>query len=143
ALLSWTPWQTVPTPTPKLPVRPLDLRQKWHMTDWVVPLEQVWRRLPSEDSIDSGESEWEPPASLEPRTSVGLVRPLALHVIGVMVSCVLVLTWLASGIRGHHARPLPERRQWRVRFLLGWMTLSVLGTLWLPPSIRPAAAWPA
>jgi len=91
------------------------------------------------DSFGLDWTQWEPPAAVEPGTAIVLVRPVALHLVGVFLSGVPALAWVLAVWRTRSPRWQP----WLARFLVGCAAVLALATLWLPVSIRAAALWPA
>jgi hypothetical protein len=143
---TWAPWETLPAPLPKLPVRPLNLRQRWVLPTSVLPMEQSFQRVATTDGHDQGELEWEPAAALEPYNSIVVVRPLALHVIGISVGVIMGAIWVLSS---SFSKSVPAAQQsqksqpWRARCLICWIAFTVGLAFWLPTSLRPIAAFPA
>jgi hypothetical protein len=85
--------------------------------------------------IDVGWTEWEPLAGAETASELLVVRRSAISALGLVLAALFCLAaWrVRSALRGRG----------RVRLLLLWLALAGLSACWLPPVLRPAAAWPA
>jgi hypothetical protein len=141
---AWTPWSTVAATIPKLPVRPLDMRQTWVLPVGLVPISGDWHQVTGNQAwmgLSEGErsTSWEPTPSVELQTKMMLVRPLALHLVGIFFAGLLALAWATLACRMQSLGWQP----WRARSLILWAGLTAILMVWLPASMRPAAAWPA
>ena len=88
------------------------------------------------DSFGPDWTQWQPGANMLQADEIVLVRPLAVHMVGIFLGGLLALLW---GLAAWQFRS----PQWRLRFLVAWVAVAVVATLWLPDSIRAVALWSA
>jgi hypothetical protein len=158
---AWTFWTRLEAPKPGLPLVPLVSRHIWRLPAGVVPgTAGAFRRVEATsaearplpwlselfagqagwgegetlfDSPATGESEWEAIAGTNDAV-LPVVRQSSAPLAG------MVLAGLLIGFAVRVCR-LPGERRGR-RFLLGWLAVSGLALLWLPPVWRGLAWWP-
>jgi hypothetical protein len=82
---------------------------------------------------------WDATAAAQAPQSLVVIRPVSIHLAGIVLSAVLALAWYGSGRRW----PSPRQSWWRVRVLLIAVAVALVSWLTLPAPFRAAPGWPA
>jgi hypothetical protein len=89
-------------------------------------------------ALEGGWARWRAPAGWEAPPSIVVVNSAAFHILGAILSGMLVLAW-APGVRMPRTA---NHRIWRTRGLLLALAAGALAMALLPGSVRQAAAYP-